>query len=218
MIAVDGFMSGDLGIAEAIRLLLGGEQLDILAQRALVALEGENVIGILVEDFLGDVALAADGVGGNDGAFDHQHVEKRRNGDDLVGFVGHLDLAEHEALACREGGHHVDRRFCTFLVGGAARRWRPHPPTPRSAWRPRRRSDAGIPWRRASRKCRRGGRATAFHRGTAETGAETRSSSGRTVQYRRRFPPRRALRASTTAAPLRADRSPCRAALGPENP
>ena len=83
---------------------------------------------------------------------------------------------------------------------------------------PRRRSDAGIPWRRASRKCRRGGRATAFHRGTAETGAETRSSSGRTVQYRRRFPPRRALRASTTAAPLRAGRSPCRAASGPENP
>jgi hypothetical protein len=68
VIAVDGLMSGDLGIAEAIRLLLGGEQLDILAQRALVALEGENVIGILVADFLGDVALAADGVGGNDGA------------------------------------------------------------------------------------------------------------------------------------------------------
>ena len=34
----------------------------------------------------------------------------------------HFDLAEHEALACREGGHHVDRRFCTFLVGGAAQR------------------------------------------------------------------------------------------------
>jgi hypothetical protein len=90
-----------------------------ISQRALVALEGENVIGFLVEDFLGDVALAADGVGGNDGAFDHQHVEKRRNGDDLVGLVGHFDLAEHEALACREGGHHVDRRF---FVGGAAQR------------------------------------------------------------------------------------------------
>src|SRR5271157_2725991 len=57
-----------------------------------------------------------------------------------------------------------------------------------------------------------------WFRGTAETGAETRSSSGRTVQYRRRFPPPRALRASTTAAPLRAGRSPCRAVSGPENP
>jgi len=76
MIAVDGFMSGDLVSLKPFAFLLGGEQLDILAQRALVALEGENVIGFLVEDFLGDVALAADGVGGNDGAFDHQHVEK----------------------------------------------------------------------------------------------------------------------------------------------
>ena len=58
VIAVDGFMSGDLGIAEAIRLLLGDEQLDILAQRALVALESENVIGILVEDFLALVSAS----------------------------------------------------------------------------------------------------------------------------------------------------------------
>jgi hypothetical protein len=57
VVAVDGFMLGDLGIAETIRLLLGGKQLDILAQRALVALEGENVIGILVEDFLGRTSL-----------------------------------------------------------------------------------------------------------------------------------------------------------------
>jgi hypothetical protein len=36
-------MSGDLGIAEAIRLLLGGEQLDILAQRALSSLTPREV-------------------------------------------------------------------------------------------------------------------------------------------------------------------------------
>jgi len=122
MVAIDGLMSGDLGVLEAVCLLLGGEQLDILAQRALVAFEGEDVIGLLVEDFLGDVALAAHGVDGDDGAVDRQHIEKRRDGDDLVGFVRHFDLAEHEALARRESGHHVDCGFSASLVGGAARR------------------------------------------------------------------------------------------------
>src|SRR5258708_3388757 len=115
-------MPGDLGVPEAVCLLLGGKQLDILAQRALVAFEGEDVIGLLVEDFLGDVALAAHGVDGDDGALDRQHVEKRRDGDDLVGLVRHFDLAEHEALARREGRHHMDRGFSAFLVGGAAQR------------------------------------------------------------------------------------------------
>src|SRR5262249_34087949 len=96
VIAIDGLMLGNLGVAKAIGLLLGSEQLDIFTQRALIAFERENVIGLLIEDFLGDVALAAHGVDGDDGAFDHQHVEKCRDGADLVGFVRHFDLAEHE--------------------------------------------------------------------------------------------------------------------------
>jgi len=67
-------------------------------------------------------ALAAHGVDGDDGAVDRQHIEKRRDGDDLIGFVRHFDLAEDEALARRESGHHVDRRFSASLVGGAAQR------------------------------------------------------------------------------------------------
>src|SRR5215831_965773 len=35
------------------------------------------------------------------------------------------------------------------------------------SWQPRRRNGAGIPWHRGLRKCRRGGRAMASHRGTA---------------------------------------------------
>jgi hypothetical protein len=50
-------VSSRAAMALLLGSLLGGEQLDILTQRALVALEGENVIGILVEDFLGDAAM-----------------------------------------------------------------------------------------------------------------------------------------------------------------
>jgi hypothetical protein len=77
---------------------LSAEQFDILAQGALIALEGQHIVGLGVDDLAGDVALAADGVDGHDGAFDGQQVEQPGDGDDLVGLVGDLDLAEHEAL------------------------------------------------------------------------------------------------------------------------
>src|SRR4051794_24514414 len=54
-------------------------------RRALVAFQGEDVIGLLIEDCPGDVALAADRVDGHDGAFESHQVEQLRNGDDRVG-------------------------------------------------------------------------------------------------------------------------------------
>ena len=52
MIAVDRLMAADRRILEALGFLLGGEQLDVLAQRALIAFERQNVIGLLVDDLL----------------------------------------------------------------------------------------------------------------------------------------------------------------------
>src|SRR5437764_727097 len=49
------------------------------------------VIGLLVDDLLGDVALATHRVDGHDGALDRQHVEQLGNGDDFVRLVRHLD-------------------------------------------------------------------------------------------------------------------------------
>src|SRR5215207_1445590 len=99
VIAVDGFVPAAGGVLEAVTLLLGHEEFDILAQRALVAFQGEDVIGLPIKDCLSDLALAADCVNGHDRAFDGHQLEQLRNGDDLVGFLGHLNLPEHEALA-----------------------------------------------------------------------------------------------------------------------
>ena len=79
VIAVDRLMAADLGILKAVGFLLGREKLDILAQRALVTLERKNVIGLLIHDFLGDIALAAHRIDGHDGALDRHHVEQRRD-------------------------------------------------------------------------------------------------------------------------------------------
>src|SRR5215475_2216269 len=59
VIAVDRLMSADLSILESVGLLFGDENLDILAQCALIAFEREEVISLSVDDFLGDFALAA---------------------------------------------------------------------------------------------------------------------------------------------------------------
>ena len=58
VVAVDALVPADGGVLEVIGFLLVGEQLDVLAQRALIALQGEDVVGLLVQDFLGDGALA----------------------------------------------------------------------------------------------------------------------------------------------------------------
>ena len=42
VIAVDGFVATDVSILETIGLLLGDEDLDILAQRALIAFEART--------------------------------------------------------------------------------------------------------------------------------------------------------------------------------
>src|SRR5208282_1709983 len=72
------------------RLLFAGEHLHIVAQCALVALQREDVVGLLVDDPLRDVALATHGVDGHHRAPDGQQLEQRRNGDDLVGLVADL--------------------------------------------------------------------------------------------------------------------------------
>ena len=91
-------------------------------QGALIAFERQHVIGLHGEDFLGDVALAADRVDGDDGALDRQQVEQLGDGDDLVRLVRHLDLAEHQALMRGKGRHHMDRRLGALLPAGAAQR------------------------------------------------------------------------------------------------
>jgi hypothetical protein len=62
VIAVDRLVSTDRCIFEAVDVLLGGENLDILAQWALIAFEGEDVISPLFQDFLGNVALTSFGI------------------------------------------------------------------------------------------------------------------------------------------------------------
>ena len=77
VIAVDRFMLANVCILEAGGFLLRNENLNILAKCTLIAFEREDVVGFLLEDFLGDFALTAHRVDRNNGALDGQHLEER---------------------------------------------------------------------------------------------------------------------------------------------
>jgi hypothetical protein len=51
MIGVDRLVPADRRVLETIGFLLGGGHADILAQGSLIALERDDVIGLLVDDF-----------------------------------------------------------------------------------------------------------------------------------------------------------------------
>ena len=68
------------------------------------------------------LASSAHRVDGDDGAFDRHHVEPRGNGGDFIGFLVHLHLPHHEALAGGEGRDHMDRLLRALLLMGAAHR------------------------------------------------------------------------------------------------
>lgn len=73
VIAIDRLMLADLRVDELPRLLLGGEQPDIIVQRRLIAFERQDIVGLLIDDLLSDCALTAHGVDGDDRALDLQH-------------------------------------------------------------------------------------------------------------------------------------------------
>ena len=121
MIAIDGLVAADLGVLEIDRLLLVDEELDVVFERALIAFEGEDVIGFLVDDRLRDVALAAHRVDGHDRPLDLQHAQELGDGDDLVGLLRHLDLTENQTLSRGESRHDVDRTLGVLLLLGGLR-------------------------------------------------------------------------------------------------
>ena len=53
VITIDRLVFADSGILEVAGLLLGREEFDILSQRALITLQGQNVVGLLVDDLVG---------------------------------------------------------------------------------------------------------------------------------------------------------------------
>lgn len=68
----------------------------------------ENIIGLLFNDLLRDVALAADDTNGDDRSFDHRHAEQLLDSYHLAELFRNLELPRQNALAPDEGRDYLD--------------------------------------------------------------------------------------------------------------
>jgi hypothetical protein len=213
-------MLGDFSVLEAVCLLFGCEQLDVLAQRALIALEGEE-IGLLVDDLPGDVALAA--------------------------MASMVMIAPSSANISRSAGMAtISLDLSVTLTWPSTKRWRAAKTDttwiaafPPLLWADLREVlpsmaitsvDTPISLATQATKRRWNSVASSVARMSpswscdgvpSRNGRNRRRSSiffCRTARYRRRFPRPPALPAGTTKGSLEADRRPCRAAADLENP
>src|SRR5215468_7914419 len=121
VIAIDGLMPADLCLGEPVGFLFRGKKLDILAQRALIAFEREDVVGALIQDFLSNVALTAHSVDGHGGAGQLDTVKKCRNGGDLVRFFVDRLLAKDKPAGRGEGRYQMQSPLTVLSIMAAAR-------------------------------------------------------------------------------------------------
>ena len=88
-------------------------------KRSLISLQGEGIVAALIDDLLGDGALAIERVGSHD-VLQPQHLQQFRHGGNFVRLRVGGDLRQHKALLAAPGGDHVQRRLATGAVERAA--------------------------------------------------------------------------------------------------
>ena len=69
-----GLDSGHRGAGFQFRII--EKQDHIVIQRALIAFQRQRVVALLIDDLLGNAALAAECIRGHDGALQGQHAEQ----------------------------------------------------------------------------------------------------------------------------------------------
>jgi len=106
-------------IGEAALDLFGSKQFDVFMKRALIALQGQNVVGLSVDDFPGNLPLAAHGVDRHHRAFDRKHIDQCGDGCDFVGFLRDLHLPQYQLLPRRECAQHMQGILVAFRAGAA---------------------------------------------------------------------------------------------------
>jgi len=69
------------------------DEADILAQRRMVVFDGEDVVGLVLEQRVGELALGEQGIGGDGFADDIEGFEERDDPPDLMGLLERIVAA-----------------------------------------------------------------------------------------------------------------------------
>ena len=116
MIVVRHALKGNLvGIGEPF--------LHVLEQLALIALQTQHVVSMVVPNLLGDPLLTTHRINGDNTAIDTQQVEQFGNSRDFVGFGIDFALAQTYPIGGRPGIHQVNSPFANRFVLAAHHRF-----------------------------------------------------------------------------------------------
>jgi hypothetical protein len=116
-------LDGSFGDEFAAR---GGVEIvhDVGFEGRLVALERQQVIGLVSHDLVGDIDLAAHGIDGDQGAFElagfGELVEKLGNSRNLIGLLRNPELRQGQSCGGRIGAERVQGLEPLAAVMGAA--------------------------------------------------------------------------------------------------
>ena len=80
------------------------KRFDFGVDDGMVAFQREHVIGVRFANLFGDGFLTAHRVHRDDAAGQFEQPQEGRDGGDLVAFLGHFELAEHQAVVRGPGG------------------------------------------------------------------------------------------------------------------
>ena len=116
LLLVDDHVITDLGLGIRERLD------DIVVKGLLILFERQDVVGILLDDLLGNLPLAAHRIDRDDAAGDCQSVQEFGNRSDLIRLVVDLDLGQNEAIGARPSRDHMDGGFAVGPIVGATHR------------------------------------------------------------------------------------------------
>ena len=75
------------------RLLSVEDLTQMIQQLGLIGLDGQHVVALPVDDLFGHAFVAADGIDGDDAAFERQHTQQFGNDGDLVQTAFTVELA-----------------------------------------------------------------------------------------------------------------------------
>ena len=77
-------------------------------QIGLVVLQADHIVGLFVDELFRDLLLTAHGIRRDDAVFNVQHLQKRGDRRDLVGFLLHSILPQYQLLPIGPRAHHMD--------------------------------------------------------------------------------------------------------------
>jgi len=89
----------------------------LLGQQALIVLDRQHIVGLLLDNLCGDASLTPYGVDGHHRSGQFQRRQQLGNRRDSVGFFIDLALSQHQTVALGLGRTHVDE----CLLAGLSR-------------------------------------------------------------------------------------------------